>query len=79
MNKDLYEKGLKMGQPDRSYLERTLIMMYAIQNMELRSNHARSGTLRENKRRLCALGVVLIKKHVHSQSGNRLLYTCSCC
>ena len=53
-------------------------MMYAIQNMELRSNHARSGSLRENKRRLCALDVVLVKKHVHSQSVERLLYTCSC-
>ena len=51
-----------MGQPDGSYLERTSIMMYAIQNMELRSNHARSGSLRENKRRLCALDVVLVKK-----------------
>ena len=45
--------------------------MYAIQNMKLRSNHAPSGSLRENKRRLCALEVVLAKKHVHSQSGRR--------
>ena len=37
-------------------------MMYAIQNMELRSNHARSGSLHENKHRLCALDVVLVKK-----------------
>ena len=67
-----------MGQPGGFYLERTSIMMYAIQNMELRSNHARSGLLHENKRRLRTLDVVLVKKHVHSQSGNRLLYTCSC-
>ena len=53
-------------------------MMYAIQNMELRSNHACSGSLRENKHRLCALDDVFVKKHVHSQSGNCLLYTCSC-
>ena len=31
--------------------------MYAIQNMELRSNHARSGSLRENEGRLWALEV----------------------
>ena len=43
-------------------------MMYAIQNMELRSNHARSGSLRENKRRLCALDVVLVKNmFIHNQ------------
>ena len=37
-------------------------MMYAIQNMELRSNHACSGSLPENKRRLCTVDVVLVKK-----------------
>ena len=44
-------------------------MMYAIQNMELRSNHARSGLLRENKHRLCTLDVVLVKKNmlIHNQ------------
>ena len=53
-------------------------MMYAIQNMELRFSHARSGSLHENKHRLCALYIVLVKKHVHSQLGNCLMYTCSC-
>ena len=37
-------------------------MMYAIQNMELRSNHARSGSLHENKSRLCDLEIILVKK-----------------
>ena len=43
-------------------------MMYAIQNMELRSNHARLGSLRENKRRLCALDIVLVKKNMFIQN-----------
>ena len=50
-----------MGQPGGFYLERTSIMMYAIQNMGLRSNHACSGSLREKKRRICVLDIVLVK------------------